>query len=645
MFKREEKAVFTGYDRIWTTNFVCLLVFIYSAIVKSKASEIGIPFIQEKTTTNLYSSSFVILVISILFLMFKYVFPRLRNQGKDSKYLLILLGLIGVFVYRTLDKFKIKNQSVLKITADMTPLEKEQIEHAMRMNNDGFTYSLIALLILLLVLFVAYRNTLFYGIGKNTINLTVKALLVVFSLILLMNLWSFKNSFNKDLMYSIEFERYKLFISISVLLVLVALLLILSKTKIKAPKIAFNKPVESAPIKENFNRNQGTKIALAMGLWSEKEDVSYMNSKTGKRGTYRAVTKQTKQGLELIIVDAPKSLTKKDLMRKAEEYKSELGAMVVKDLDTKYQIESNKNSQYQSFNIAFVTENPLDKAWLVKADNPIKLDEDTMTVYPYVDMDGKIGSLSFKEVSGMVIGGLPGSGKTAGMTSFMLPLALSEKVEMTVIDGKGGDDWDNFSEVADLIKYETNLIDGTNNLEVVVNRLKSICADAENRKKVLKKITGKSNFWNSKPSRQLPFKVVVFDEVQTFLNETGRSKEERESITLIHRLIAEIVTKYRSLGFCVIMATQKPSADNIPTDIRDNTSLRLSFRVATSTSEYATLGSGDELGSVSATNISQNNKGVGVIADDKGNRKYVRFGYMDEQEQEKLVSKYLTEIE
>lgn len=639
MFKREERAMFTGYQRIWTINFICLAVFIYSVIIKAKANVIGIPVIQATTTKNLYSSSLVILVISLSILMFKYVFPKLKEHGKDSKYLLVLLGLIGVFIYRTLDKLKNKGKNLQNITEDMTPLEKEQIEHAIKMQNNEFKYSLIALIVLLLVLFFAYRHFIFGTVGKMTVQISIKALAIVFGLIIVMNLYTYKQSFNEYLQYSIEFEKYKLFISISAFVVLVALTLVINKTKIKIPTINFKKKapvVENVPT-SNHDYLKGKKIAVAMDLWNEREDISFYDSKNKKHGTYSAYTEKTEQGLKLVIENAPVGLTKLDLMRKSENYKQELGAMVVKDLDSDLNKKLNDKRENSKYKIEFITENPLNEAWIVKSDSPIRLDEDDMTVYPYRDIDGNIGTLSFKEVSGMVIGGLPGSGKTAGMTSFMLPLALSNKVKLTIIDGKGGYDWDIFKDISEVIKYDTNPLEDTDNLDEILEVLTDVLNDGQNRLKRVKSITGSSNFWHSPVSPKMPFRVVVIDEVQVLFETVGRSREDLQKIDKINRVISTIVRKYRSVGICVIMATQKPSADSLPTNIRDNTTLRIAFRLGSSASEIATLGSGLDESPISAQSIPQANKGMAVLADEKGLKKYVRFGYMPEKEIEKAI--------
>src|SRR5690625_1663845 len=67
-----------------------------------------------------------------------------------------------------------------------------------------------------------------------------------------------------------------------------------------------------------------------------------------------------------------------------------------------------------------------------------------------------------------------------------------------------------------------------------------------------------------------PF-VGVFDEISVVKNDDLKVAKE------IDRLLAQVIMKGRQYGVFVILATQKPDADTIPTSIRDEVSLRVSL--------------------------------------------------------------------
>ncbi|WP_067844234.1 FtsK/SpoIIIE domain-containing protein [Amphibacillus sediminis] len=65
--------------------------------------------------------------------------------------------------------------------------------------------------------------------------------------------------------------------------------------------------------------------------------------------------------------------------------------------------------------------------------------------------------------------------------------------------------------------------------------------------------------------------VGVFDEISVVKNDDLKVAKE------IDRLLAQVIMKGRQYGVFVILATQKPDAETIPTNIRDQISLRVSL--------------------------------------------------------------------
>ena len=70
--------------------------------------------------------------------------------------------------------------------------------------------------------------------------------------------------------------------------------------------------------------------------------------------------------------------------------------------------------------VKLLLENPLEEAWLIEGSDELQFDPTTMTIWNAVGINGETVPLVFKEMAGMVIGGLSGSGKSAGLfTSFV----------------------------------------------------------------------------------------------------------------------------------------------------------------------------------------------------------------------------------
>lgn len=285
--------------------------------------------------------------------------------------------------------------------------------------------------------------------------------------------------------------------------------------------------------------------------------------------------------------------------------------------------------------ITFFLTDPLDEGLTV--DQAPALAPEKMSVVCARDALGKDQSITFGDSSGMVVGGIPGSGKTAGLTSFLLPLALSDDVDLSIIDGKGGEDWTNY-EVA-----STKFIRGDEDLVPVRDFLKEHHAEMMDRMASNKRLLGTSNFWNGTPEQRrsagLKFKLLVIDECQGIFETTGRTKEEKVILGEIYKYCSALVKRGRSAGFMTIFITQKPTNDSLPTGIRDNAGIRVAFHLTTSAAETAVLGSKpeDAVDMPSALAIPSSRKGGAVMASDTGEFQDVRFFYIPEDVQERLL--------
>jgi DNA segregation ATPase FtsK/SpoIIIE, S-DNA-T family len=106
-------------------------------------------------------------------------------------------------------------------------------------------------------------------------------------------------------------------------------------------------------------------------------------------------------------------------------------------------------------------------------------------------------------------------------------------------------------------------------------------------------LRGQRNAWNSGgPTEDLPLLVTVIDECQTYLD-LGQHKGDRARENMARRCIAltgELIRKGRSVLCLTILATQKPTGDSIPTSLRDNSGLAVSFALKTTESSVAALG-------------------------------------------------------
>lgn len=281
--------------------------------------------------------------------------------------------------------------------------------------------------------------------------------------------------------------------------------------------------------------------------------------------------------------------------------------------------------------IRWVKLNPLDEPVILTA--PAQFDPSSMSVACATNASGEVSKISFREVAGVLVSGMPGSGKTAGVSSFLAPLALSSEVNLTVIDCKGGTDWSAYEPQAERFLS----VGSADDLEAVRDILEDAARLMVNRLRSQKETLGVSNFWNATERNGMPFELIVIDECQElFVKQTD--KELAKVALEVQNLATTLVKRGRSAGVCVLLITQKPTSDSIPTSIRDNCGLRIAFRLDTAEAEKAALGGiPDDLEVPRAMAIPSARQGGAVLVDDKGHREFVRFHYLPETKLEEVL--------
>ena len=165
----------------------------------------------------------------------------------------------------------------------------------------------------------------------------------------------------------------------------------------------------------------------------------------------------------------------------------------------------------------------------------------------------------------VLIGGATGSGKTVLLRTILVML-IHRGCEVIICDFKGGIDfpeaiWKN----ATLITTYPELI---NNLESVIYEL-------EDRKRAFL-LYGAKNIeeYNSfKSTETLPHIVVATDEVAEMLDRTGR-KDDKAKIDKVTEMLSTIARIGRAYGIHLILATQRPDANVIPGQIKNNLTYR-----------------------------------------------------------------------
>jgi len=190
------------------------------------------------------------------------------------------------------------------------------------------------------------------------------------------------------------------------------------------------------------------------------------------------------------------------------------------------------------------------------------------------------------EVSGIVVAGLAGFGKTMLVAHLLGQLAPSPAVQFVLIDGKGGPDYDRLIPRAWL-----SAKDDLEQVRAVLRHVHRLMLD---RQASIAQVLGVTDAWHLGPSPSWPLVVVVIDEAHTFFHERkGTSPEVKAHNALVaevSRLVEELVRKGRNVAIQVMLLTQRATGDAIPTRIRDNCQVAISFATRTLDGAVAALG-------------------------------------------------------
>lgn len=190
------------------------------------------------------------------------------------------------------------------------------------------------------------------------------------------------------------------------------------------------------------------------------------------------------------------------------------------------------------------------------------------------DVMGNAVMLKPSNKSGLMVSGLPGSGKTVTMLRILEQWRAAGAV-IRIADFKDGGDYQSFdAPIGD-------------DIERTIVMLEDAMKEMSERGEAMKRL-GIKNYWDVQ--NRPPLYVVVVDECQELFETSGVDKRTKELAEKARTLVRSLVKRGRSRGMFMCLLTQKPDATAIPTNIRDICELKISGRQATPEASKAALG-------------------------------------------------------
>jgi S-DNA-T family DNA segregation ATPase FtsK/SpoIIIE len=237
--------------------------------------------------------------------------------------------------------------------------------------------------------------------------------------------------------------------------------------------------------------------------------------------------------------------------------------------------------------------------------NPVHLGRDEAGATVSVGLAGR----------NMLLGGEPGAGKSVALNLIVGHAALSPDCRLVLVDGKQVElgAWRSCADVF-VGPSVDDAIEALRGLRAEMDERYAALLDAGRRK--------------IGPGDPTPVVVAVFDELAYFSATVGDRKSQGEFVGLVRDLVA----RGRAAGIIVVAATQRPSADIVPTSLRDLFGYRWAFRCSTDASSDVILGHGWASEGYTATDVDPAARGVGWLLAEGGIPRRVRSAYLSDDQ-------------
>ncbi|SFP66661.1 DNA segregation ATPase FtsK/SpoIIIE, S-DNA-T family [Actinomadura madurae] len=260
---------------------------------------------------------------------------------------------------------------------------------------------------------------------------------------------------------------------------------------------------------------------------------------------------------------------------------------------------------------------------------------DVFKPFPFgTDQRGRPVTLTLMYAN-MLIGAMPGAGKTFALKVPLLAAALDPTAQLRVFELKGTGDLDFAEKVAH--HYGSGPDDTT--IGECLASLREVYTDLEKRAKTLARLPKDVRPENkvtpqlaASTSHGLGPLVFVIDECQELFSHPEHGKEAGE-------LATAIIKRGRALGVILLLATQRPDKASLPTGISANVGIRFCLRVMGQTENDMILGTSMYQNGIRATTFTKRDRGIGYLAGETDTPQIVRGYYLDGPTADRLADR------
>ena len=228
-----------------------------------------------------------------------------------------------------------------------------------------------------------------------------------------------------------------------------------------------------------------------------------------------------------------------------------------------------------------------------------------------------------------LIGSMPGQGKTSAVRVLVAGVALDPTAEMWLHELKGTGDLDHFEPCSH--RFISGIDDES--IAYAAESLRLLRAEVERRTARLKKLPGEL-CPNKKVTREVANRrslrlhpiLCVIDEAQNLFAHPEYGKRAAADATFIIKIA-------RALGVFLVLATQRPDKESLPTGVSGNVSTRFCLKVAGQLENDMVLGTSAYKNGARATTFRPKvDAGLGYLKGEENVPQVVRTYYLNDQD-------------
>ena len=245
-------------------------------------------------------------------------------------------------------------------------------------------------------------------------------------------------------------------------------------------------------------------------------------------------------------------------------------------------------------------------------------------IYLGVDENGRPVYLELGSGRAILVGGEPRAGKSVFVQNILGHAALCTDARLILLDGKEVE-LGLWEQVADVFVGP--------DVDLALSVLRWLQHEIARRTAALKA----RRLRKIVRGHGVDMVLVVVDEIALYSATLG-TRDQREEF---ERGLRDVVARGPAVGIVVVGATQRPSADIIPTSLRDIFGYRCAFRCTTDVSSDIILGFGWASQGYTANDIAPEDAGIGWLLAEGGRPRRFKAAYLSDTDIDYLVDRAL----